>query len=78
MRVPGAGSRKKFSDFLINLTLLSVNLVCWFYVLYAGRAATLRYLEKIDFTTPEERITVLQLQELSEQLLVENTNSTLE
>ena len=58
-------------SFLLDLLLFALVLVCWFYVLYAGREATLRYLEKIDFSEPVERITVLQLMKHSE-----NTNST--
>ena len=64
-------SRSKTVELVGNLILLVVVLICWFYVLYAGRVATLRYLEKIDFSEPVERITVLQLMKHSE-----NTNST--
>ena len=64
-------SRAKCAELWTNLVLFSLVLICWFYVLYAGREATLRYLEKIDFSEPVERITVLQLMKHSE-----NTNST--
>ena len=64
-------SRSKTVELVGNLILLVVVLICWFYVLYAGRVATLRYLEKIDFSEPVERITVLQLMKHSG-----NTNST--
>ena len=69
-------SKKKLTEFLVNLVLFGIVLVCWFYVLYAGRVATLRYLEKIDFSETVERITVLQL--AREELSSENSNSTLE
>ena len=69
-------SKKKLIEFLVNLVLFGIVLVCWFYVLYAGRVATLRYLEKIDFSETVERITVLQL--AREELSSENSNSTLE
>ena len=64
-------SRAKCAELLTDLLLFALVLICWFYVLYAGREATLRYLEKIDFSEPVERITVLQLMKHSE-----NTNST--
>ena len=64
-------SRAKCAQLLTDLLLVALVLICWFYVLYAGREATLRYLEKIDFSEPVERITVLQLMKHSE-----NTNST--
>ena len=69
-------SKKKLTEFLVNLVLFGIVLLCWFYVLYAGRVATLRYLEKIDFSETVERITVLQL--AREELSSENSNSTLE
>ena len=69
-------SNKKLTEFLVNGVLLGIVLVCWFYVLYAGRVATLRYLEKIDFSETVERITVLQL--TGGELSSENSNSTLE
>ena len=71
MRVLDLSSRAKCVELVGDLILLAVVLICWFYVLYAGRVATLRYLEKLDFSEPVERITVLQLMKHSE-----NTNST--
>ena len=71
MRVLDLSSRTKCVELVGDLILLAVVLICWFYVLYAGRVATLRYLEKLDFSEPVERITVLQLMKHSE-----NTNST--
>ena len=71
MRVLDVSSRAKCVELVGDLILLAVVLICWFYVLYAGRVATLRYLEKLDFSEPVERITVLQLMNHSE-----NTNST--
>ena len=71
MRVLDLSSRAKCVELAGDLILLAVVLICWFYVLYAGRVATLRYLEKLDFSEPVERITVLQLMKHSE-----NTNST--
>ena len=71
MRVLDVSSRAKCVELVGDLILLAVVLICWFYVLYAGRVATLRYLEKLDFSEPVERITVLQLMKHSE-----NTNST--
>ena len=64
---------KKLSELVVNIILFLIVCLCWFYVIYAGRVATCRYLEKIDFSEPVERITVLQLQQLSS----ENTNPTL-
>ena len=69
-------SNKKLTEFLVNAVLLGIVLVSWFYVLYAGRVATLRYLEKLDFSETVERITVLQL--TGGELSSENSNSTLE
>ena len=69
-------SNKKLTEFLVNTVLLGIVLVSWFYVLYAGRVATLRYLEKLDFSETVERITVLQL--AGGELSSENGNSTLE
>ena len=71
MRVLDLSSRAKCVELVGDLILLAVVLICWFYVLYAGRVATLRYLEKLNFSEPVERITVLQLMKHSE-----NTNST--
>ena len=66
MRVLDCSSRTKCVELVADLILLGVVLTCWFYVLYAGRVATIRYLEKIDFSEPVERITVLQLMKHSE------------
>ena len=71
MIIFSASSRSRSVELVGNFILLAVVLICWFYVLYAGRVATLRYLEKLDFSEPVERITVLQLMKHSE-----NTNST--
>ena len=60
---PDLSSSRKLSEFIVNLLLLSVVLVCWWYVVYAGRVATLRYLDKLDFSDQVERVTVLQLLE---------------
>ena len=60
---PDLSSSRKLSEFVVNLLLLSVVLVCWWYVVYAGRVATLRYLDKLDFSDQVERVTVLQLLE---------------
>ena len=60
---PDLSSSRKLSEFIVNLLLLSVVLVCWWYVVYAGRVATLRYLDKLDFSDKVERVTVLQLLE---------------
>ena len=60
---PDLSSSRKLSEFIVNLLLLSVVLVCWWYVVYAGRVATLRYLDKLDFSNQVERVTVLQLLE---------------
>jgi hypothetical protein len=57
-------SKQKLVDFLSNAILLCVVLLCWFYVLYAGRVVTERYLEKVDFSEVVERISVIQLREL--------------
>ena len=60
---PDLSSSRKLSEFIVNLLLLSVVLVCWWYVVYDGRVATLRYLDKLDFSDQVERVTVLQLLE---------------
>ena len=60
---PDLSSSRKLSEFIVNLLLLSVVLVCWWYVVYAGRVATLRYLDNLDFSDQVERVTVLQLLE---------------
>ena len=67
-------SSRKLSEFIVNLLLLSVVLVCWWYVVYAGRVATLRYLDKLNFSDQVERVTVLQLLESVEGNI---SNSTL-
>jgi len=71
---PDLSSSRKLSEFIVNLLLLSVVLVCWWYVVYAGRVATLRYLDKLDFSDQVERVTVLQLLESVEGNI---SNSTL-
>ena len=57
-------SKQKLIDFLSNVILFCLVLLCWFYVLYAGRTVTERYLEKIDFSEVSERISVIQLREV--------------
>ena len=58
-------SKKKTVELLSNTILFCVVLLCWFYVLYAGRIVTERYLEKLDFSEVVERISVIQLREIS-------------
>ena len=70
MTFPDWRSKKKFIEFTVNVILTAIVLLSWFYVLFAGRVATLRYLDKIDFSYTGERVTVLQLQESAQ------TNST--
>ena len=76
MIFPDLSSRKKYLEFTVNVILTAIVLLCWFYVIYSGRVATLRYLDKLDFSYKGERITVLQLEEESVQY--QQTNSTLE
>ena len=73
MIFPDLSSRKRSVEFIVNVILTAIVLLSWFYVIFAGRVATLRYLDKLDFSYKGERITVLQLQE-SPQI---QTNSTL-
>ena len=73
MIFPDLNSKKRLSEFTVNVILAAIVLLCWYYVVYAGRVATLRYLEKLDFSYKGERVTVLQLQESAEL----PTNSTL-
>ena len=73
MIFPDLNSKKRLSEFTVNVILAAIVLLCWYYVVYAGRVATLRYLEKLDFSYKGERVTVLQLQESTEL----PTNSTL-
>ena len=63
MIFPDLNSKKRLSEFTVNVILAAIVLLCWYYVVYAGRVATLRYLEKLDFSYKGERVTVLQLQE---------------
>ena len=73
MIFPDLNSKKRLSEFTVNVILAAIVLLCWYYVVYAGRVATLRYLEKLDFSYKGERVTVLQLQESAEL----PTNTTL-
>ena len=73
MIFPDLNSKKRLSEFTVNVILAAIVLLCWYYVVYAGRVASLRYLEKLDFSYKGERVTVLQLQESAEL----PTNSTL-
>ena len=73
MIFPDLNSKKRLSEFTVNVILAAIVLLCWYYVVYAGRVATPRYLEKLDFSYKGERVTVLQLQESAEL----PTNSTL-
>ena len=73
MIFPDLNSKKRLSEFTVNVILAAIVLLCRYYVVYAGRVATLRYLEKLDFSYKGERVTVLQLQESAEL----PTNTTL-
>ena len=73
MIFPDLNSKKRLSEFTVNVILAAIVLLCWYYVVCAGRVATLRYLEKLDFSYKGERVTVLQLQESAEL----PTNTTL-
>ena len=73
MIFPDLNSKKRLSEFTVNVILAAIVLLCWYYVVYAGRVTTLRYLEKLDFSYKGERVTVLQLQESAEL----PTNTTL-
>ena len=75
MIFPDLSSRKKYLEFTVNVILTAIVLLCWFYVIYSGRVATLRYLDKLDFSYKGERITVLQLEE--EESVQQQTNSTI-
>ena len=75
MIFPDLSSRKRFIEFSVNVILIAIVLLSWFYVIFAGRVATLRYLDKLDFSFKGERITVLQLEEEAVQ---QQTNSTVE
>ena len=73
MIFPDLSSRKRSIEFSVNVILTAIVLLSWFYVIFAGRVATLRYLDKLDFSYKGERITVLQLEESAQM----QTNSTL-
>ena len=52
-------SNRRLNDILSNFVLLCVVLICWFYVLYAGKVMCERYLDTVNWEAIAERDRVI-------------------